>query len=423
MDVDEAALDGALERADGRERSDLLNPDVLTKFRTAAEIANQALALVLSRCAPGAVIAELCHLGDSFVLDATSRIYNRKDDKGRAVIKGIGFPTCVCRNNVIQHYSPGAEDRTALQAGDLVKVDVGVHIDGYLAVAAHTVVLAPGPVRGRAADAIAACFTAAECVTRLCRPGVSSEAVTDAIMRSAAQFGCEPVRGTASRQMQRFRYLTDRFIPSTAAADDEKLEPFEFEPGQAYSFDLVMSTGSGTPLQSEARANVLMRDTDVQYQLKTRVSRHFLADVNSRFPCMPFPLRAFADQVSARAGVAEGLRHDLLLDFPVTQERPGELVARLRITVLLTPSGTARVTGLPVDPTALHTTRQIQSAELSALLSQPVWTSRRGKRSKPKSAPKAVVLPEFVAPPLPAGVPHGLDQVGAGSGGMDTADV
>lgn len=48
---------------------------------------------------------------------------------------------------------------------------MGCHIDGFIAVVAHTHVLQQGPVTGRTADVIAAANTAAEVALRLVRPG------------------------------------------------------------------------------------------------------------------------------------------------------------------------------------------------------------------------------------------------------------
>ena len=48
---------------------------------------------------------------------------------------------------------------------------MGCHIDGFIAVVAHTHVLQEGPVTGRQADVIAAAVTAAEVALRLVRPG------------------------------------------------------------------------------------------------------------------------------------------------------------------------------------------------------------------------------------------------------------
>lgn len=48
---------------------------------------------------------------------------------------------------------------------------MGCHIDGFIAVVAHTHVLQEGPITGRAADVIAASNTAADVALRLVRPG------------------------------------------------------------------------------------------------------------------------------------------------------------------------------------------------------------------------------------------------------------
>lgn len=49
--------------------------------------------------------------------------------------------------------------------------DMGCHIDGFIAIVAHTHVIQEGPVAGKAADVIAAANTAAEVALRLVRPG------------------------------------------------------------------------------------------------------------------------------------------------------------------------------------------------------------------------------------------------------------
>ena len=70
-----------------------------------------------------------------------------------STISGIAFPTCISVNNVICHYSPlFSEPDSTLADGDLVKIDMGAHIDGFIAVVAHTFVLgasADAPVTGK----------------------------------------------------------------------------------------------------------------------------------------------------------------------------------------------------------------------------------------------------------------------------------
>ena len=76
----------------------------------------------------------------------------------------MAFPTCISVNNIICHYSPLlSEPDSVLAEGDLVKIDLGAHIDGFIAVVAHTWVLgasAEAPVTGRKADVIMAAHLA-----------------------------------------------------------------------------------------------------------------------------------------------------------------------------------------------------------------------------------------------------------------------
>ena len=62
--------------------------------------------------------------------------------KEKEITKGIGFPTCISVNNVIAHFSPlMSEPDVVLVDGDMVKVDLGVHIDGFIACVGHSVVV------------------------------------------------------------------------------------------------------------------------------------------------------------------------------------------------------------------------------------------------------------------------------------------
>ena len=77
-------------------------------------------------------------------------------------------------NNVICHFSPlTSEPDCVLQDGDIAKIDMGAHIDGFIAVVAHTIVVSDGKtkVTGRKADAILAAHLASEAALRLVKPG------------------------------------------------------------------------------------------------------------------------------------------------------------------------------------------------------------------------------------------------------------
>ena len=112
-----------------------------------------------------------CIHGDSRLVEETSKAF-KKDKK---LVKGIAFPTCISVNNCICHFSPlVTEPDVTLADGDLVKIDLGAHIDGFIAVVAHTLVVGAtgdSPVTGKKADAILAAHLASEAALRLVKPG------------------------------------------------------------------------------------------------------------------------------------------------------------------------------------------------------------------------------------------------------------
>lgn len=68
----------------------------------------------------------------------TKAVFKREKDMKR----GIAFPVCLSVNNCINHYSPIYSDPdTILQDGDLVKIDLGAHLDGFISVVGHTLVV------------------------------------------------------------------------------------------------------------------------------------------------------------------------------------------------------------------------------------------------------------------------------------------
>jgi len=85
-----------------------------------------------------------------------------------------------------------------LAKDDVVKIHIGAHIDGFAAVTAETIVVSAtpeNPVTGRRADVLKAAHTAAEVAMRLVKVGNKNWAITDAVNKVAAAWGCKPVEG------------------------------------------------------------------------------------------------------------------------------------------------------------------------------------------------------------------------------------
>ena len=224
----------------------------MSKYREASVIAQQALDGVLTQLVAGKRVVDVCAIGDALIEKLVAPLYKSK----KSLEKGVAFPTCVSVNHVVAHYSPlESEGKVVLADGDVVKVDLGVHLDGFIAVVAHTAVVgasAAAPVTGAKADVIAAAHAAAEVALRLVKAGETNATVTAAIARVAEAFGVTPVAGVLSHELKQFLIDGPRVI---AQKDDPeaRVEEFKFAPHEAFALDVCFSTGAeGTGARGNA---------------------------------------------------------------------------------------------------------------------------------------------------------------------------
>ncbi|KAK9699148.1 hypothetical protein RND81_08G155800 [Saponaria officinalis] len=363
---------------------DLSSPDVVTKYKSAAEILNKALHLVVSECKPKAKIVELCEKGDAYIIEQTGNTYKNVKKK---IERGVAFPTCISVNNVVGHHSPLASDESVLEEGDVVKVDMGCHIDGFIATVAHTHVIQEGPVTGRKADVIAATNTAAEVALRLVRPGKKNKDVTDAIQKVAAAYDCKIVEGVLSHQLKQFVIDGNKVVLSVSSPE-MRVDDAEFEENEVYAIDILASTGDGKPkMLDEKQTTIYKRAVDKNYHLKMKASRFIFSEINQKFPIMPFSARALEEK-RARLGLLECVNHDLLQPYPVLHEKPGDYVAHIKFTVLLMPNGSDRITSHPLQE--LQPTKTIDDPEIKAWLALGIKSKKKGggKKKKAKKADK-----------------------------------
>jgi hypothetical protein len=107
---------------------------------------------------------------------------------------------------------------------------------------------------------------------------------------------------------------------------------------------------------------------DRSYILKIKQSRQFFNDVLDRYPSFCFSLNSFEDPIAARIGIKECLEHELLVPYPVLTEKPGNVVAQFKFTVMITKGKTTALTGLPLDENLFKTENSIKDEKILELL-------------------------------------------------------
>jgi len=368
------------------EKTSIAEDLVVTKYKMASEITNRVLKEVMDKCVPNASSIEVCQFGDQRLSEETSKVFKKEKN----LKKGISFPTCVSANNCICHFSPLKSDPDyIIKDGDLVKIDLGCHIDGFIAVAAHTFVVGAtkeNKATGRKADVILAAYNAAEAALRYLKPGSNNYQITEAIDKIAASYHCKPVEGMLSYQLEKDIIDGEKRIIQNPSEQQKKegCEKCDFLVHEVYALDVLVSTGEGKPKEGEVRTTVYKKK-NIIYQLRMKTSRAFLSEAEKRSSLMPFTLRSFDDEKKARMGVVECAKHDLMEPYPVYFEKDGEFVAEFKFTVLLMPNSTMKITGLPLDFDSYQTENSITDETLKNLLALSLTQK---KKKKKKSAGK-----------------------------------
>ncbi|KAF7327677.1 Peptidase-M24 domain-containing protein [Mycena kentingensis (nom. inval.)] len=358
----------------------------LTKYKAAADIVNNVMKKLVELSVVDAKVIDLCVEGDKLLEEATGAVYN-KPVKGVKVTKGIAFPTCISVNNCVAHFSPAR----VLAKGDMVKIHIGAHIDGFASVAAETIVVgasAESPVTGRQADVLKAAWHAAELAMRTIKAGNKNWAVTEVVGKAAAAWDCKPVEGMLScQQAQNQIDGKKRIILNPSEAQKRDTETAVFAEGEVWGMDILVSTGEdGKARQEEARTSVYQRDGQVTYQLKMKISRAVFSEVQKKAGAFPFNVRALEDEKRSRMGLQEAVSHGLVKPYEIVYTPPGTFVAAFHFTIALLPGGPSLVTHPPVwyKPELVKTEKELEDEELKTLLARNLRESKKKKKTNAK---------------------------------------
>jgi curved DNA binding protein len=288
------------------------------------------------------------------------------------------------------------QQQEPLKQGDIVKIDLGCHIDGYICVAAHTCVVPDGadtPVTSVPDDlsrAAVAAYHTMLVAARGIAAGATNTDVTAAVERVAKSYNVSTIQSVRMHQMK--RYVLDgvkEVALKTPTPEEEQLEKCTFEQHEVYAVDVAVSTGDGNARPGDTKTTIFKRTVDEKYSLKLQAARHLLAEVDKHFPTLPFTLRHLQDVRKAKLGIPECLSHGLLTPYATLHEHSGT-VAHFKCTVLLLPSGTLRVTGLDLPeyfktdvPPDEETAKVLKEME-EEILKKAARKAAKKKKSKAK---------------------------------------
>jgi methionyl aminopeptidase len=240
-----------------------------------------------------------------------------------------GFPAQSSRNSIAAHYCSPPDDELAYEVGDCVKVDIGVHVEGYVADTAASVDLSPDgrwrPLIRASADALAAAIASVA-------PGVRVGRIGAAIERAILAAGYQPVRNLTGHGLGRWKVHTPPQIPNYGENGGGVLGE-----GMVFAIEPFACTGRGY-IRERGKAEVFMM---VRPPRKARgLDRDVLKAIEA-WRGLPVARRYFRhlDSAAVEETLSRLVKQGSLMRYPPLVEEDGVMVAQTEHSIHLGPEG------------------------------------------------------------------------------------
>jgi methionyl aminopeptidase len=292
---------------------------VLEALRTAGRIASRAREHGASLIAPGERLRDVCEAVENFIRTSGGE---------------LAFPVQTSVNQVAAHDCPSPTDERVYAEGDVVKLDVGVHIDGYVVDTATTVV-AGGRTAGH--PLVAAARTALEAALQVAGPNVPIWRLSAAIATTLRSFGVRPMRNLCGHHVGRWVVHCPPAVPNLPEDAEGRLVP-----GAALAIEPFATDGPGRVAETGvAEVFRLLPDHDPGPTIVGDLREALLARRG-----LPFSRRDL--RAHPQAKVEEALRslsdRGALSTYAPLVETTGRKVAQAEHTVFVTATGVEVVT-------------------------------------------------------------------------------
>jgi len=187
----------------------------------------------------------------------------------------LAFPPQISLNNVAAHFCPDQED-VILKEGDVVKLDVGTSINGYIADTARTIDL------GNNAELLNASKDALAQALKLIRPGVQIGELGKTIQETIMSHGFSPIRNLSGHGVGRYRIHGAPTIPNVETGDTTELKE-----NQTIAIEPFATNGAGIVYESGASTIFTLR---YEKPVRSPMARQVLQEVK-KYKGLPFASR------------------------------------------------------------------------------------------------------------------------------------
>ncbi len=279
----------------------------------AGKIAARVLREIQEQVKPGVTALRLCTIAEKKILDYGGR---------------PAFPCNVNINHIATHHTSPRNDPTKVPDFGLVKIDVGVHIDGYIVDTAATI-----DVDGSLEGFVAATEDALSAAITMIEPGVNLGKVGSTIEKVIKDYGLRTMKNLSGHSLERYNLHAGKTVPNT-----KKRIPDTVEIGDCLAIEPYATTGAG-----------MVKDTDFVYILQNTgkdielegTAEKLRMHLYERYGPLPFTPRwiGASKGIDVEETLKELLRVKAVKGLPVQVEKSGRPVSHTEHTIFVTDSG------------------------------------------------------------------------------------
>ncbi len=296
----------------------ILGDTVVTGLHPSAIASGKITARVLSEIRteiePGKRIIKICALAEKKI----------KEYGGTPA-----FPLNVSINHIAAHSTSPRGDRSEIPEFGLVKLDVGVHIDGYITDTACTI-----DIDGTLDGFISATDDALTEAIDLMRPGVELGDVGHAIEKVIKEYGLTPIKNLSGHNLKKFRLHAGKLVPNV-----KKRGVGTIEVGEYYAVEPFATSGTGTVIDSEYVYIFANTGLDEPLEGTTEQLRKYLRDKYGPLPFASRWIGASDKDVDIVEEIRTLLKAKALRGYPMQIEKKGRPVSQAEHTVFISEDG------------------------------------------------------------------------------------
>jgi methionyl aminopeptidase len=287
------------------------NEEILEKYRLAGRI--------LSEVREEA--AKMVTVGESLLKVAEFAENLTREKAGEPA-----FPVNISRNDEAAHSTPSFNDK-AVFGNDMVKLDIGVHIDGYIADTATTVDLSGNPKLVEAAQA------ALEEAIKFIHAGVNTSDIGGVIEDTIGSFGFKPISNLTGHGLAQYIQHAPPAIPNKRMPGGVILET-----GDIVAIEPFATNGAGR-IRNAGNAEIyhIVSDRPVRHPS----ARALMQDLE-KYKTLPFAKRWLGERVDF--AIIQLVKAQIIQAYPILKEVQGGLISQAEHTIIVKEDGCEVIT-------------------------------------------------------------------------------